>query len=594
MTVKDQTKLIASTAIDLIEKKGQQGDRSDVLTMIAQPFISGWLANHGFTTVGPLFGGNKNVFDQHMDQQRQTDKWKAMAVASQGDRGTHVSLLKGVANLLGVEANDDRNQMIESAAGDIATVAPYMMEMFPDFWDRIHGSKGSAMSLASAIMDSRSRVGRISPEEASQAANQVLNEFQQDPQLSRGFSARELGEIYQQMYERGMAPGSLSSKAMTSALGGEVKVMSALRDQAGMSGHTPSINELYQELDHSGMTMMPRTDVLENRIRRQGYLGPGGEFATALRQTGGAAPAFGAAGMDELVGMDNQLMQQAMASPAANIMGATGRLVENMGLDPSIVQQSAGMGRTEWMGLMEQQGVPAHLANEMLRHTAMNQQYVMNNDLARDIRGHQMADVQNVFDRAYPQRPGEPDFVYQGRLQESAKRNPYLKGYGSYENIKRLQGRGITDAVKRVGSEADQLANAQKQMSGMFQADPVRRVSDLIRSAPADMSAVDFGAKAIGAIPQSEIPQNIQNMFKTSAEDEAIALAKAALDKVERKKPGNTSGNIDDVVDHMEQGGGGPSPDPAGGVGQGAVGVAPSSAGGGAGGAGAGGGGGGM
>jgi hypothetical protein len=126
-----------------------------------------------------------------------------------------------------------------------------------------------------------------------------------------------------------------------------------------------------------------------------------------------------------------------------------------------------------------------------------------------------------------------------GSAEQRIRTNPYLRGYGSLTDTMRLQNRSFQGKVVQAGAEADQFARIEGALSGIAEADPVRRITDMIREGKADEGILAAGAKAIGAVPSEAIDKATADVKKTMQLE--IEREKELLAKGDRSAQGRIS-----------------------------------------------------
>ena len=227
--------------------------------------VRNWFGSHGMYM--PLSGYTSG--NPYLDQQEFAERgehWDAMANAATADKSTYRSFLRGIANMTGMKSTGSLNQAIDRAAGDITKISPYMMTYAPELWDRLHGDKGTAASLASSIYkanrgqkDPVTGKWGYSPETSAHIAQKVFEQLygpNAKPNATHGYSARDMGLLYEQMRRLGLlsdVAGSGSTTGSTadrlSTTSGAMTNIRRMTSMLGKQGSAEGGNPMWALLD---------------------------------------------------------------------------------------------------------------------------------------------------------------------------------------------------------------------------------------------------------------------------------------------------------------------------------------------------------
>lgn len=296
-----------------------------------KPAVKSWLHNRGFVLAD--FNGQRNLLDVMRDDAFQRDLHQAMGCSAQSDRPKYESLLKGLATMGGVKWTSQHDQLAQQASGHIAEIAPYLQAAAPDVWDQMHGSTGSVSSLTHAIAEANRHnyTSVDSHAQAQQIFDQLYN--QGDHMATRGFSARDMGEMYKHLARRGAIGTGASASDVAKRLQNHAGPISAIRDSLNFQRNDPaSMDEIFNAYDAipSESRGLPHQD-LETQLRAGDLLNrEGGAFSAATRANGPLPPGLD---LQTLEQQDRMLRQQGAASPMGNLEGARARMRAE-GLDP--------------------------------------------------------------------------------------------------------------------------------------------------------------------------------------------------------------------------------------------------------------------
>lgn len=400
------------------------------------PPVSRWLHERGF--VAGDIAGQRNLLDVIKDNAFQWDLHTAMFGAAQADRPTYEKLLRGFATLGGVPWTKELQQTAASVSGDVAKIAPYVQRLAPDVWETLHGSRGSAVSLTQSIADAHKN--SPSPLDAGQLAEQVQLHL---PSNYRGFSLGDMGSIYKELRRQGRIGDGESPQTIARRLQDYAKPISAVRDGLGN-------NDIHAALDT--FRQLPAEhfqngsfDEIENRLRAGDILGrDGGVFQMTARAQGGLPPGVDLA---QLAQKDTLLRQRAAGSSAGNLVAATQRLSQQIGVAEGTpaAQMLAGMqagqlnniAPRQWLEAMQASGINPVIARDAMSSSASNAKY-LTPELVDTVRRNQMQlSIQPRVDQALSQHPPEAREQLRPSIQEQVAQRG---GYQGWDQLQALQG----------------------------------------------------------------------------------------------------------------------------------------------------------
>ncbi len=284
---------------------------------LVEPAVKSWLSDRGF--VMGDFHGQRNMLDVLKDDAFKKELDTAIRGSAQADRPTYEKLLKGMATLGGVKWTAHHDQMAKSVSGDIAEIAPYVQRWAPDVWDQLHGSKGSVSSLTAAIAEANRNT--FSPVDAHAHATAIFDTLYNkgDHMTTRGFSAREMGEMYRHLARRGAIGAGTDAKTIARRLQEHAAPVSAIRDSLNFQRQSPaSMDEIFDAFDAipTEQKALPTQD-LETQLRSGDLLNrQGGLFSAAVKSTGGLPP-----------GLDLQQLEQKVLRAVQNGGGGRPKMV---------------------------------------------------------------------------------------------------------------------------------------------------------------------------------------------------------------------------------------------------------------------------
>lgn len=275
-----------------------------IAQLFANPVLAPLAERHGFVSFSP--GGPRNLYKKLLYEQQLQDKLRASQMAAQSDRGTYMDTIRGLAAITGQEWTPERAAAAEQLSGQIANVSPMLMQLNPGLFERLHGRRGSAALMASRMMDTAQQFG-TNPEHAAAVSSIVTRNLSQNTAWASGLSAGEIGNLYKQMYMRGMIPAN-DPFAAAKALEHMSAPVAVLKELGGKG----SLDEL-EEMAPGMLSQLPPRE-LAFRLREQNILSQSPNL-------------YGASG-----GKHRNLMIGAANSRTANQIGATLRLGSFLGV----------------------------------------------------------------------------------------------------------------------------------------------------------------------------------------------------------------------------------------------------------------------
>lgn len=393
------TPLIRNQMFDMSGFPGMNGPQGMLLQMMLQPILSSVMGQYGF--MGGQFMPTQNMYDHMQATSFFMNNQRAMAMATQSDQGTYYRTMRGVAHMTGTRFGLEQDIAAQSMAGSISGLAPSMAMMAPEFFDRLHGVRGSAavmshfMHLGGRYMrDPMTGLTGMSGDSAgalSQRLFQGMYGEGADIGAMRGLGAGEVGRMYDEMSRRGMIGAGISGggpdgmKAEADRLKGRLQemagVVSAMRDIFGDMGRPnapiPEIFNGLQMLTQGGMNTIPK-DKIESVVRNTYNLanmsGLGLDnmsqlisrgagladqfglsrtsaisatqhavaFAAAYgNRTGAGISYYGASDKERMTMLDQQLQQSAGASRQAQLLNAALYIGDTFGALPADSEAAA-------------------------------------------------------------------------------------------------------------------------------------------------------------------------------------------------------------------------------------------------------------
>jgi hypothetical protein len=207
-------------ALDLQNVPGMNSQMGMIMSMALQPLITQMASNMGYA--GLQFSGTQNLYDRYHAQDFFMESRKAVMEASRRDQDVYFKQLLGVARLTGTNINADTERAARTMAGDLAKMGTVMGDMMPDFFDEMHGVRGS-----SAVMARRVHLGGryafdpftgqlgMSGESAGMMSSRIYDNLfgdKADLRAMRGFGAGRVGGMYDELQRRGFLGGQSATR----------------------------------------------------------------------------------------------------------------------------------------------------------------------------------------------------------------------------------------------------------------------------------------------------------------------------------------------------------------------------------------------
>lgn len=489
-------------------------DLQQMVKAIADPAIRQWLGRHGL--IMGDFSGQRNLMDVIDEASYQKRLNEALYGAAQKDRPSWERLVRGFATLTGNEWTPELQTHTRELSGDFAKVAPYLMRWAPDVWDKLHGSTGSVASLTHAIAEARKNDPTYDPRKAYSTAAGVFDELygSEDPMRHRGYTAAEMGKIYQEAAKRGLIDTSGSPENISKSLMSVVGPLSAVRDSLGRQGIEVPVEDAFNVYDNVAGRSHLSPQELELQLRQGDYfqqMGAPSAYGAALMQRGGLQGSGSTLG--ELVGLDNQLRQQAASSPMGNIAAATARAQAMFGLPDNtpgaklLEQINSGqmpsINGNQWIQMMEQSGIDASTAAQMLGQSTQNATF-LKPEHVNAVRSSQYALDLAPQLQSLPAGASKTQQILQ---QGEADRIAQVYGYRDSRQMQQLHGPAV-DTASGILDQANQQAATATQLSPFGRSGPVARTMDVIRNATPQTGIKDIVTQGLfNVVPANKLPK---------------------------------------------------------------------------------------
>ncbi len=189
-----------------------------------------------FNMQGGVFGQFNPTMNLHTQLQNNAAfamQQEAMRAAAAQDQRAYLKAFQGAANLTGANFGDRERAGAATMSRDLSAMMPFFAMADPDFFDRLHGSRGSAVIMAQRMaegarfaMDPTSGMLGMGKENFKGIQQQVFDRLfgeTADVSRMRGITAGQAGSMFSEMVSRGlMGGGGVNMQAMAASTGKSV------------------------------------------------------------------------------------------------------------------------------------------------------------------------------------------------------------------------------------------------------------------------------------------------------------------------------------------------------------------------------------
>lgn len=327
--------------LDVAGAVGMSGPQGMMLNMALQPLVS-QMVGPGY--VPGQFNPTVNFYDQMRAKSQIAAQQQAMRAGAQVDRTAYFEMLRGMSALTGTRFGVREARAANAMADDLSAMAPYIAPLMPDMFDRLHGSRGSAL-LMSQMMSAGARqaidpvtgLRGMSADSVNTLTRGLYDQMYgptADVAGMRGLTAGRTGQLYDEMQRRGMMGGGSRDEL--------------LRDVSRQTGTAVDQLTNLPDLD----SRLRTADIARTKDRltsmagavsaMQDLFGEMGQADAPLPQLLNAIEALTQGGLSN---MRPEKVEQ-MVRTASNVARSAGASLE------SLFQLSASMtGRTDALGL---------------------------------------------------------------------------------------------------------------------------------------------------------------------------------------------------------------------------------------------------
>lgn len=226
-----------SPDMNLASMMGVPGPEGMMLNMVLQPMLGKFLGDKFMSSQFMPMG---NLYNQYRDKAAFGAQQEAMRRGSEVDRGTYVDMFAGMAQMAGTPFGVRERRAANTLAGDLTRIMPMIAPMAPELFDRLHGSRGSALIMAQqmnlggryAVDPVTGRTGMTGESVADMTKRTYDRLYGPDADVNqmKGLGAGRAGQLYDEMSRRGLAGSGLSrDDAMTRVAAAQKTTVEELR-----------------------------------------------------------------------------------------------------------------------------------------------------------------------------------------------------------------------------------------------------------------------------------------------------------------------------------------------------------------------------
>lgn len=160
------------------------------------------------------FSPTQNYYDHIRAMQFNQQRFHAMRTAADADMRQLTNMQRGMARMFGTDWTPALEARAETFSSDLTRMAPYFSMFMPEAWDAIHGSRGSAITMADQVFragrfmfdPASGRIGMTGAEAGRFTAGLHSELYSTDASTAemRGFGAGRAGVLLREMVGRGL------------------------------------------------------------------------------------------------------------------------------------------------------------------------------------------------------------------------------------------------------------------------------------------------------------------------------------------------------------------------------------------------------
>lgn len=332
-------------AFDLSGVPGLNGPGGMVAGMLLQQLLP-QILGPGYIA-GPFQPAGQNLQMHRQSVQFFEQQQASMALGAKQDQETYYNMIRGVSQMHGVAFGAPQQAAARRISQDFSALSPFMAEMMPETWDRMHGFKGSAAVMARGMHEggrmafdpTTGRMG-LSAESAGRTTQDISRQLYGvdadgvDRSMARmsGLRQGQTGQMFNEMMQRGLGPESMTPGSFSAG-----KTAKSLEE---MSGAVKAVQEIFGDMGHPDAPMKQVFNALQQLTQ-----GGAGQFSPekleqSVRTTYTIAKTtrLGIEGMQVLagtlsqqadrLGVDRSLVPEAAQRAAlhGHVFGASGAL----------------------------------------------------------------------------------------------------------------------------------------------------------------------------------------------------------------------------------------------------------------------------
>lgn len=191
-----------------------------LLGMAMQMVMSNFMGASGMAPMG--FHG-QNVYDTMKNQAFWQRQWAFQQKSAGEDKANMMRIQRGLATAFGIPWGGEQIANAEAVANMVGNASPFLAMMAPQFLDQLHGFRGSQYAFRTQVgMVTQRQINPFTgfhggmgwPKDQDAYFDRMWdNLYGPNATLTstRGIPAGEMGQLYTQLYSRGLMPGYLDA-----------------------------------------------------------------------------------------------------------------------------------------------------------------------------------------------------------------------------------------------------------------------------------------------------------------------------------------------------------------------------------------------
>lgn len=190
---------------------GIDGPQSMLLNMVLQPLIGRFV---GDRYMSAQFSPQGNLYDQMRAKAQFAAQQQAMRMGSEIDQRSYLQMFQGMSAAAGTPFGVRERRAAMAMTEDMSRIMPMLAPTMPELFDRLHGSRGSALIMAQQMnmggrymLDPLTGRTGMSTDSVGDVTRRVYDRLYgegADVRQMRGLGAGRAGQLFDEMSRRGL------------------------------------------------------------------------------------------------------------------------------------------------------------------------------------------------------------------------------------------------------------------------------------------------------------------------------------------------------------------------------------------------------